>query len=905
MTFYFCPAFNSSTHFMKVQFYLRYRTQFGESLFISLQQQPIQPLEYLNDDLWEGTFDVDPSKSNTLHWQYHFRAADGAMTTEWESERQLDLAGCDPHYIQLFDDWNPIGALENVFFTKPFHLNPPTIAPNTPPTSGDFVFRVKAPLLKPNEAVCILGHGKVLGHWETDAPILLHKDGNWWTIRLDLSNEHYPLAYKYGIWDTQEKCFLGFEDGSNRMLIRSSGTPAYISGVTHDGFVRIPHNTWRGAGVSIPVFSLRSEQSWGVGEFTDIHLLVDWAQSVGMKMIQLLPVNDTTSTHTWMDSYPYAPVSVFALHPIYINIGQVAGSKYASIWKPYSKEQQALNALDSVDYESVVQLKWHLLRQLYALQKEAWLIDEDWKLYYIENKHWLDAYAAFCWLRDTNETPVFNLWPTHTNYSASEIEHLLDPKNPAFDQIALHLFVQWHLHQQLKAAVEYAHARGLALKGDLPIGIYRNSADAWVEPTLYNMDVQAGAPPDPFAEKGQNWGFPTYNWARMQADDFAWWRQRFEQMSLYFDAFRIDHILGFFRIWSIPLDAVEGILGYFSPAIPVTEQEFYDRGIGFSYERLCKPFINQQVLHEVFSEDSEWIINHCLKELPDGRFELLPDFNTQRKVSAFFESKSPADKADKRKQGLFDLISNVVLLGQPADDGKEWKGAFRFDMDKTSSFRYLPNDVKAPLKALYIDYFYRRQDDFWAQEALEKLPALKRSTNMLVCGEDLGLVPGCVPGVMQKLGLLSLEIQRMPKAPGTAFLHPKDAPYLSVITPGTHDMRVLRGWWTEDLHLTQKFYNEILQCPGQAPASCEPWIVHTILSQHFHSPAMWAIFQLQDLLGMDETLRRDHPEDERINIPANPKHYWRYRSHVSLEKLVASTHFNDAIRTMVRESNRE
>jgi 4-alpha-glucanotransferase len=158
---------------------------------------------------------------------------------------------------------------------------------------------------------------------------------------------------------------------------------------------------------------------------------------------------------------------------------------------------------------------------------------------------------------------------------------------------------------------------------------------------------------------------------------------------------------------------------------------------------------------------------------------------------------------------------------------------------------------------------------------------------------------------MQNLGLLSLEIQRMPKAPGAAFLHPKDAPYLSVITPGTHDMSVIRGWWAEDRDLTQKFYNEMLQCPGQAPASCEPWIVHTILSQHFYSPAMWAIFQLQDLLGMDENLRSDNPAAERINIPANPKHFWRYRSHITLEKLVNATDFNEKIRNMVRESNRD
>jgi 4-alpha-glucanotransferase len=464
--------------------------------------------------------------------------------------------------------------------------------------------------------------------------------------------------------------------------------------------------------------------------------------------------------------------------------------------------------------------------------------------------------------------------------------------------------VQWHLHLQLKAAVDYAHSQGLALKGDLPIGIYRDSADAWVAPELYNMNVQAGAPPDPFAEKGQNWGFPTYEWSRMKADGFAWWKQRFEQMSLYFDAFRIDHILGFFRIWSIPDHAIEGILGYFSPALPLTEKELRERGVGFSYDRLCKPYISAQVLGELFQDKAAWVAQNCLSQRPDGRFDLLPAFDTQRKVAAYFDAQPPSDTNARLKQGLFDLITNVILLGEPAAEGKEWEGAFRFDMEKTSSFQFLPQEVQGTLKSLYINYFYQRQDDFWEQQAMEKLPALKRSTNMLICGEDLGLVPACVPGVMRTLGLLSLEIQRMPKAPGTAFLHPKEAPYLSVITPGTHDMSVLRGWWEENRELSQRFYNEILGQQGSAPYFCEPWVVRNIIAQHFQSPAMWAIFQLQDLLGMDGALRRENPHDERINIPANPKHYWRYRSHLSLENLLKADAFNEDIRRMVRESGR-
>ncbi len=890
---------------MQVQVYIRYHTKFGESLFIKINDQPLHALEYLNDDFWEGVFNIDPKKVKTLRWQYHFQASDGTITAEWESDRVLDLSDCNREYLQLFDSWNPMEAVENVFLTQPFQLNPAKpAAKRNSGDAGDFLFRLKAPLLKANEVPCLIGHGNALRHWDTAAPLLLQKTGNWWSIRLDLASEHFPLGYKYGVWDTKAQRFMGFEEGGNRTLVHTPTSSKGLSGVAHDGFLRIPYNTWRGAGVSIPVFSLRSNSSWGIGEFNDLPLLADWAKAVGMKMIQLLPINDTTSTHTWTDSYPYAPVSVFALHPIYLNMSQLAGKKHAALLKPYEKTKKQLNALEAVDYEGVLQMKWDIIRQLYDLQKAEWQQDTDWKAYYQSNKHWLDDYAVFCWLRDTNGSADCSQWPKYSRYNAAEIQALIAPNSKFYDQIALHLFVQWQLHLQLKAAVDYAHAQGLALKGDLPIGIYRHSTDAWVSPELYNMNTQAGAPPDPFAEKGQNWGFPTYDWARMQADGFAWWKQRFAQMSYYFDAFRIDHILGFFRIWSIPLDAVEGILGQFLPAIPVTEMELREQGVGFGYERLCKPYITEQVLGEIFQENTAWALKNCVKARKDGQFDLLPAFDTQRKVAAYFEMQKPQENDARLKQGLFDLIANVILVGQPAPAKTTWEGAFRFDMEKTSSFQHLPHEIKDKLKALYVDYFYRRQDDFWEIQAMEKLPALKRSTNMMICGEDLGLVPACVPGVMRALGLLSLEIQRMPKAPGTAFLHPKEAPYLSVITPGTHDMSVLRGWWEEDLNLTQRFFRDILGQQGPAPFYCEPWVVREILTQHFQSPAMWAIFQLQDLLGMDAQLRRENPQDERINVPANPKHYWRYRAHVSLEELLAAEGFNGVLRGMVEESGR-
>jgi 4-alpha-glucanotransferase len=708
------------------------------------------------------------------------------------------------------------------------------------------------------------------------------------------------VAYKYGIYDLKKEAFVRFEEGDNRVL--HYDIPADKRIVVHDGFLRVPNNTWKGSGIAIPVFSLRSANSFGVGEFADLKLLVDWARETGIKMVQILPVNDTSATYSWKDSYPYAAISAFALHPIYINLQKVGGKKHSHIIKALSKKQKQLNGLPEIDYEQVIQFKINVLKELFELDDMSFLKEKEYETFFADNKSWLIPYAAFCFLRDKYSTSDFSKWKTHSQYNKDEVERLTTNKSKQFRFIAFYYFVQYHLHLQLKEATDYAHKKGIAVKGDIPIGIYRYGCDAWTAPELYNMDMQAGAPPDDFTIKGQNWGFPTYNWKKMEEDQFDWWRQRFHQMSNYFDAFRIDHILGFFRIWSIPVSSVEGILGRFIPALPIYVHEFGERGIWFDYDRLCKPYITDAFLQSVFSEHVEFVKDHFLTANEREGYDLKEDFDTQQKVDEYFALQDASDSNAFIRQGLFDLITNVILFEEPGSNQQRFH--FRILVDSTYSFQQLNDSDRYKLKELYVDYFYRRQDEFWKKEALKKLPALKDATNMLICGEDLGMVPHSVPEVMQQLGILSLEIQRMPKNPQTEFFHPKDAPYLSVITPSSHDMSTIRGWWEENREKTQRFYNQILGEHGTAPYFCEPWVNRAVILQHLYSPAMWAVFQLQDILGMNEKLRREDPSEERINNPANPNHYWNYRMHIPLEQLIKEKDFNKELKDYITNSGR-
>lgn len=556
-------------------------------------------------------------------------------------------------------------------------------------------------------------------------------------------------------------------------------------------------NGWKGAGVAVPVFSLRSRYSCGIGEFLDLKLLADWCSKVGLKIIQILPINDTRTDDSWDNSYPYKAISTKALHPIYLNLSEM-GTLYNESDKEYFEQQRDyLNAKDYVDYPEVMKVKEAYFRKIFEQTWHEVKNRNDYRTFFNENRDWLIPYAEFCCQRSIDKV-----------------------QQPEF-----YHFLQYHLDKQLKEAVDYMHHKGIALKGDIPIGIGRDSVDAQTNPELFNMDCQAGAPPDAFATEGQNWGFPTYNWEAMEKDNYKWWRDRLTQMSRYFDAYRIDHILGFFRIWEIPIEYSQGTMGHFSPALPL------------------------------------------------DLFNL--DLNASQIEGLFLR-----DKHDKNKF-------------HP-----------RIDMHLTQTYNELNDAQKDTLNKLYDDFFYHRNEELWKSEALKKLPKIIEASDMMVCGEDLGMVPACVPEVMQQLNILSLEVQRMPKKYGETFVNPRENPYLSVDTTSTHDTSTLRGWWEENGELTNRFYREMLGHHEGAPYFAEPWVCQEIIRQHLDSSSMWVIIPIQDYIAMDGEFRWNETQREQINIPADSHHHWCYKMHQSLESLNERQGFNDMLSRMIKESGR-
>lgn len=660
--------------------------------------------------------------------------------------------------------------------------------------------------------------------------------------------------------------------------------------------------TWKAAGVAVPVFSLKSRYSFGTGEFSDLKLLADWCHIVGLKMIQILPINDSSTDGSWSDSYPYKAISTNALHPIYINLSEI-DTLYDENDKVMLEETRtSLNSKDFVDYPEVMRKKMFFLHKLFIQTWNETKNRRDYKIFFEENKEWLIPYAAFCYFRDTFHTTDFSQWGIFSIYDKKKVESFIENIKDPHD-IEIYYFIQYHLDRQLKDAVDHLHNKGIALKGDIPIGIGRHSVEAWTSPELFNLDSQAGAPPDAFAAEGQNWGFPTYNWDEMAKDNYQWWRQRLTQMSRYFDAYRIDHILGFFRIWEIPIESTQGVLGHFNPALPLTMKEIHEAGLHLDIERLTKPYIREHLLHQYFGEYADEVKQRYLTHTSHDFFELKSDCDTQRKIMEILSTKSPqhTDKEDVIKQGLLSLCANVLFLKDKKDESKLHP---RIALQYTHSYHELGDYQKDAINRIYDDFFYVRNVQLWKDEALKKLPAIIDAGNMLVCGEDLGMIPACVPEVMRDLNILSLEVQRMPKKMFETFSNPADNPYLSVDTTSTHDISTIRGWWEENGEMTNRFYHEMLGHAEGAPFFAEPYICKEIINQHLNSSSMWVIIPIQDYIAMDGELRWDQTQREQINVPSNPDNHWCYKMHQSLETLLERRGFNDMLAQMVKDASR-
>jgi len=889
---------------MKIQFKIHYKMQWGQTMCLILHSSgnSIQKYGMHCNEKSEWKAEIQIDSIATVSYQYAIQNPDKSLEHEYGSIREIQFSFASEN-TTVIDNWrasNGDSPFVSTAFTDCFFKRT-SLKVSTIVSSKNLILRLNCPQMEPERHVAVIGNQDSLGNWDVNKKVRLNESRfPIWSTTLDPTKIKFPLEYKYLIVDSKTDEVLAWGGGPNRLVEKTDKLALTI--VTDEHFIRtIP--SWKATGVAIPVFSLRSEEGFGIGEFNDLKKMVDWAKKTGQRIIQILPINDTILYHSNYDSYPYNAVSVYALHPIYLHLESVGKLKTKKQKDYFQSKKKELNEKNFSDYQNVLMAKWEFFKIIYPQESPVVFASDDYKLFFEKNKEWLVPYAAFSYLRDLNGSPEFSKWDKFNVYNKSEIEALSIKDTAHYHEIALYYFLQYHLHKQLIDVHDYARENGVAIKGDIPIGVSPRSVDAWVEPELFNINAQAGAPPDDFSATGQNWGFPTYNWELMEMDGYQWWRKRFQKLAEYFDAYRIDHILGFFRIWEIPVNAVWGLTGTFHPALPFTRTEIESKGLKWDENRFLKPFLKEHVIYATFGKYSDEVTREYL--LTDGwqNFKFKPEYDTQKKIEAHFASLGYnfGTKEVLIRDGLYALHCEVLFI---RDSRQPDKFHPRISMHSSATFRDLTDENRRTLDRIYVDYFYHRHTEFWKQQALKKLPALISATKMLVCGEDLGMVPDSVPDVMNALEILSLEIQRMPKKPNTEFAMPADAPYRSVCTTSTHDMNPIRAWWEEDAALTQRFYNRALGMQGPAPAVCETWIIERIIDQHLLSNAMWIILPWQDWMAIDVVLRNEHPLAERINVPSNPRNFWCYRMHITLEQLLTEDVFNKKIKEMIAASGR-
>lgn len=887
-------------------------------------------MTYMNDDWWEVDVKL-PFSSEVRKIEYKYFISNGPAYVQWEPEgnHSLELAPINiPSLIEIDDHYHWHDPLMDTFmrnaFTGVLNKRESPLAAPMIKTVGfqqntlQLFFTVCCPSIQRTQRLFVVGDTQELGSWDPIRGVELY-DSNYpiWTGHVAISRNSVPFHYKYVIIDKNGKDIWENEadrycEGITSKAI-DSAAPATL--IVSDWYVcPDKQGFFHGFGVYAPLFSMKTSKSCGIGQYTDIIGLVDVCNKIGASLIQLLPINDTTDKGDWADSYPYRQVSCFALHPIFIDLEDTLVEIPANIQKLINDARNVLDNKPEVDYPNVYKTKMSILKMIFDLVKSN--IDKDPKFQaFITKEHeWLDPYALYCHFRDQYGTSDYNEWPEHKTISPAEIQTL---SKQLHNELLYIYWQQYICDYQFKKSREYANNHHVVLKGDLPIGVFLNSVECWAFPKNFRKEMQAGAPPDDFSGDGQNWKFPTYDWEYMATDGYSWWEKRLKRMSELFQALRVDHVLGFFRIWEIPRDScIRGMLGHFFPCIPLSKEELCEKGL-WDIDRYVKPYVRWHLLRDKFGDEAEFVshkyFNSMNRDAWDDWYEFKDEYNTEKKIDeAVSKDISDLGKRKHYRDCLMQLLGDVLLL---EIDGK-YHVRTTVDIEHieetpngpvkvgSPSFLELDEGTRNEMMKLYNDFTFKRQTNLWVEKAHPKLNVLKYSTNMLICVEDLGQITEGIIDCLKSNAFISLEVQRMSKDSKETWSNHNNFPYLSVCCPATHDMSSLRGWWEENRSKTEDFWHNVLLRHDLAPSSCEPWISETILKQHLYSDSMWAIFLLQDITGVRENLRRQAPSDERINLPSDSDYHWRYRYPYSFEELTNDNGFANHIHSLVEQSGR-
>ena len=926
-----------------VRFRVKCHTNFGEELFLvgdcdelgNWQPSGAQQLFYDEQtDAWVGDV-CFPLSTAARTIQYKYFLSGDVSDIRWEPEENhtihLDVVS-SPAYVEVSDTFrwaDPVmsvftrTAFVDVITKRKYPLAPPRISPNAVlPNQISVNFSVMCPHVRRNQTLAIVGSCPELGEWEPENALpLADADFPLWSGALTVSRTSFPFEYKYVIYDKDEEDYI-WESASNRIChgitsnVVDTTYPATI--IASDWYVSPNAEMFKGMGIHCPLFSLRTAESCGIGQYSDVRRLVDMCRNIGATMIQLLPINDTTDKGDIHDSSPYKAISCFALHPIYINLLEILPNLPSEIYNDILSRRCEFEQRREVDYLQVYRFKMDTLHRIYSKIEADLDQNKEFKLFCSENEEWLKPYALFCYLRDENGTSNFREWHEYSYVDADDIDQLAQDYH---DQILFNYWVQYVCDRQFKASREYATASGIVLKCEIPYGVQANSAECWAHRKLFNLDSCIGAPPDSIHSEGSNFNTPSYNWEEMRADNYSWWKLRLKRCSELFHAAQLDHILGFFRTWQIPVDiSVRSILGHYSPCNPLTREELESRGL-WDIDRFVKPYVRFHTLQQKFQDEAANVAREYFTPRnvnpDDDYYDFQERCNTELKMEELLNSTIwDEGKRNHYKSCLLQLLSNVILIQDPDDENKFY---FRAEVTvehveqtptgprifPSPSWLELDMKQRQTILEMYQDYNFARQVGIWVKEAIPKLEMLQNSSNLLLFAQETCSISNQIGHEVESKSILSLTVPRFPADSKKPFEPTTEFPYMAQCQFSLPDTSTIRGWWEENKNATLAYWQEELEEEEEpAPEFCFTNVMNKIVKKNLESKSMWCVFLLQDLVNLFDRLRRQYPDEERIYSPTK-KDMWVYRYPWTLEELVNDYDWTNVIHNLVKETKRQ
>ncbi|KAJ5075943.1 hypothetical protein M0811_06805 [Anaeramoeba ignava] len=944
-----------------IRFKTSYKTYFGQKLFLTGNCKELGmnnlnkaiEMNFINHELENWQVDVGfnfISKEKDIKFAFFIRDQNYKIITE-SSSRVLPIqSSVKRGFIQVSASFNgnslPQDYIYNTspfikVFPKKFQMNSFVVSKIPLWESQNKKIPVHFQIIYSDELenyeIKLTGNSSSLGNFNLEKSIpLSNQNFPIWETIVWMDKEEFPIQYQYFLNPINSQNENQIENQiEKKNIIKDRIHNFQISKYYDQEFIQDPQaifidsgkfnlenkqnpNIKKVAGVSIPLFSLRSKKGLGVGEFTDIPILAKWAKSANFKFIQFLPVNDTRMTGTEKDANPFLISSSFALHPVYINLDQlnppqnimkIVEQKKMQFNKmiPNEKSKKSKKSIfkySRFNYSEIISFKMEILKQIYQLRKEDILKNDKIHNFLAQNSFWLPAYAVYCTLSDKNSTFDFTQWKQYSKISNQEINYLLSPKSEIYEDAFFYVWLQFILDQQFSQAVKTTNSLGISLVGELPLSVNPKSADTWFYSDLFHQNHSLGLCPDYFDIRGQKWNLPVFNWKEIEKNNFEYLKRKIENLGKYFQAIRIDNISSWFRIWEVPNEFTQGIMGHFEPSIPIHKNELSSIGIN-DFKRLCEPYLPLHVIVSYLGkENAENMIPIYFEKDQENPelYKFKPDFDTQMKISMKMED-------GELKEGLLGLLTEVCLIGK-----SNYENFFpRFNFHKTMSFQELDGNIQFNILKLFNQYFNERNENIWIQSGQTKLSLFTQTTEMLIIAEnfsnsdsDSNSDSTFIDMVLQQMKIPQLKMERIPKEKiKSPFNNIKSFEFNSIISTSTHETENIREWW-EIMENKDFYWKNILHRKKNPSYFAEVDICQQIVNQHLNSNSVICFIPIQDLFSLSPNLRIQNPKDERIfSFALNDDSQWKYQIQIPIEDLILNEkEFTNKISKMIEISGR-